>query len=333
MSAFKNVKFDGSTFIDAGSAALEGIRDIIIEDINGSSDPSGQALQSSSFVSSNVFMTKFAPSACTRYAGSISYCPNYCTRTLAFVVDQILTFGWNLKITRTHDSVHNFVPATYMYDDDIDSLKHEANGRKFYVALPSDSYQVQFIDSSNQLAWPTYVEQRWEGVPECTNYANTSDLVIIEPEDDLNCNNLIHNGDIEDGTKFWLHRGGKIESISGGLSGLSSLINTGRSQTYHGPGQNIDTRCIRSNHGKYFEINAWYRLEKSGASVSCSSSFCPRVRFKIRYYEDPATKEKVVTEYPTKAYTVEPYRSDQFSLIHGVFKVDDLLHKSHEVFF
>ena len=150
MSAFENVQFNGSPFIDAGPAAFEGIRDIMILDINGSSDPSGQASQSSSFVSDNIFMTKFAPLACTSYAGSISYCPNYCARTVTFIVDQSQTSGWNLEIAHAQNGLENFISANYLYDDDMDSLQNVSNGRKFSVSMPSGSYQAQFFDALNK---------------------------------------------------------------------------------------------------------------------------------------------------------------------------------------
>ena len=71
LTAFDNVSFDTSPFIDAESAIGMGFNNIVITDIGGKSDPLGQATETAVFVSTTSVMKAFLGEQCVDYPGNI----------------------------------------------------------------------------------------------------------------------------------------------------------------------------------------------------------------------------------------------------------------------
>ena len=53
-----------------------------------------------------------------------------------------------------------------------------------------------------QPAWPNFVLQWWEGIPKCEGYLLESHVNLVRPSS--TCDNLIINGDMEEGAYYWL---------------------------------------------------------------------------------------------------------------------------------
>ena len=86
-SMFRNVTMDGGKIMDALSSDQQGVKDIILHDVDGSSDPLGQATHGM-LVSNVKSLTTFANNSCVRCPEGASYCADSCYRTVSFFVDQ-----------------------------------------------------------------------------------------------------------------------------------------------------------------------------------------------------------------------------------------------------
>ncbi len=86
LSMLRNVTIDGSKFIDAEESSEDGVKDIVIHDIDGSSNPlksgldningsAGQMSQPGMWVSNVRWLKAFAGD-CQNYPHGISYCAN-----------------------------------------------------------------------------------------------------------------------------------------------------------------------------------------------------------------------------------------------------------------
>lgn len=163
VSSFKNVDFgNGSKFIDAVTAADIGIKDIVITDVDGSSDPLGQASGTSSFVSDRPHLTELAGGQCTAYWQGIAYCKNTCYRTVTIEIDQTGTSDYDMQVKRTQDNKIIHGDKFYLYDGvhDTQLKAYESSTRKFSVSLPSGTYQIEFFDGT-QPVWPLFAYEVW----------------------------------------------------------------------------------------------------------------------------------------------------------------------------
>ena len=95
---FKNVTIDGEKIMDTLASDQEGIKNIIIHDFDGSSDPLGQAIQGM-LVSNKKYLTIFSNSTCIRYPEGASYCADECYRTVSLFIDQTDSDKFDLRVT------------------------------------------------------------------------------------------------------------------------------------------------------------------------------------------------------------------------------------------
>ena len=247
---------------------------------------------------------------------------------------------FDVRITRQADGKSTFVPYTYKYDDDPHQKHYYDQFRFFSISLPAGSYQLEFLKDL-QPAWPNFVLQRWEGIPKCEGYLLESHVDLVRPY--ATCDNLIVNGDMEEGAYYWLHgKGGAsindvLLPIKGkGLNDSTALRRGYRSSPYDGVGQNLDTRCLHQSAGEFYEIELYFRLEEQDTSpFICdpfSTSFstsCPTIFFMQQKYIDA----KVRTIYSVDHTSVViPNNVEDFDLMHGVFKVDEPLLDFERIF-
>lgn len=208
VSSFQNVSL-GSKTIDMASAKLGGLQDIVIIDPDGASDPAGVSNSPSVFITDrNELKTFLSSSGCTSYDDfGMAYCENSCLRGVTFLVDQMETKGVDMRITRKSDGKSTYGLQFYKFDapEFFNDTIYEHQARKFSIPLPAGQYSIQF-ESGGEPMWPRYVTERWEGIPNCSNYANGTDIILFEPpllEDE--CNELVRNQGIELGERFWQH--------------------------------------------------------------------------------------------------------------------------------
>lgn len=252
VSMFNNVHLgDGPRGMAALAAEEEGVRDIVITDVGGLSDPSGQTTATSSIVSRRSQLTTFARDECIDYWEGIAYCKNTCYRTVTIRIDQDETDDLVMKVTRPEDELSVYADQFYRYDSDNHLKGYENSHRKFSVSLPYGAYRVEFlVNETQQLVWPTFAYEVWgelhfitreckrgtchfktydlisiylalytEGKPECdsNSYANGPDFTIVEPaiKTESHCDHLIRNSDFSMGTTYWKHRNSRSSTDRG----------------------------------------------------------------------------------------------------------------------
>ena len=337
MTMLKNVTFEGSKKMDASTSAENDVKDIVIHDLDGSSDPLGQASHGM-FVSNVNRLKTFSDGECNKYSDGISYCANSCYRTVSFMVEQSRTAEFDLRITRMSDGKNTLVPFTYKFDDDEQNKHYDENYRFFSASLPEGSYQVEFLKDL-QLEWPTFVLPRWEGIPSCEGYVSAANITLLEPEP--SCDKLIMNGDMEQGRYSWYHRELNIKDNSleivegGGINNSTALKSNRRSRSFMGIGQNLDTRCMHQNLNEFYEIELYFRLEEGTIPFACNryssdGSRCPYIGLTMHNYIDEELKETTKT---LKSKVTYPYEDvGDWSYLHGVFRVEEEISSSERVF-
>ncbi len=340
LTMFQNVSFDGTRIMDAKSSDEIGIKDIVLNDIGGYSDPLKQGYESGVFVRDVKWLTELASNNCTRYPNGISYCVDTCVRTVSFMVDQTNTENFDLRVTRLSDMKEVLVPFTYKYDGDNHLKLFYENHRFFSLSLPDGSYKVEFLRDL-QISWPKFVMPRWGGKPYCQGHVYSENLTIIEPASP--CDELIINGQIEQGTAYWYHRNsnadtkyGEIVAVEGqGINASTALRHYNRSNGYAGIGQHLDTSCLHHNLGSFYEIELFFRLENGTIPFICdpfSNSWevrCPYVTFQQQTYFNEELQSSYVGN---RANVIIPNDLGDLNLIHGVFKVDSSLHELDRLF-
>ena len=120
------------------------------------------------------------------------------------------------------------------------------------------------------------------------------------------------------------------------MNGSDALGYFDRMNSGNGVGQYLDTRCLRSNLGSYYEIKGWFQLKQAGINVECEplGGTCPSVSLEIRNYHDLSTKGSTYLSIETgKTNAVLPHNKNGFNLMHGVFRIDNDYHTSPQLFF
>ena len=334
LTTFLNVTVNGTNLIDAESSNEDGINDIIIHDIDGSSSPTGNSSEPGMFVRDVLWLSAFSEGVCTQHPRRINYCTNSCYRTVTFFVDQTSSETIDVRVTRTSDEVEVLVPYNeYSHEDDVHRKHYWENLRGFSLSLPEGEYTIEFLEDL-QIVWPKFALQRWDGRPDCDGHVSVENVIVIEPQDaSSSCDNMIINGDMEQGIYYWQHRNGGSNKQYGellaapgeGIDGSTAVRYYNRSQGYSGIGQHLDTRCIHRSLNQFYEIEMYFRLENGTVPFVCdpfSSDWmvrCPFVTFQ---------QQKVVNETLKSAYihhranVIVPNNRGNLNLIHGVFKVD-----------
>lgn len=345
LTMIQNITVDGTGLIDAESGEEDGINNVIIHDIDGSSSPpeiasSGPGM----FVRDVLWLRAFVRDTCKPFPRGISYCPNSCYRTMTVFVDQTDSEGIDIRVTRVTDYVEALVPYNqYDFDDNIHRKHCNNNLRGYSFSLPAGEYIVEFLQDL-QISWPKFALPQLDGSPDCNGYMSEENITLIELDGKLSlCDNLIVNGDMEQGTYSWYHRNshsntkyGELLAVEGqGIDGSAALRYYNRSSYYAGIGQHLDMRCIHSNSNGFYEIEMYFRLENGTTAFICdrwSSSWSVRCPF-ITFQEQKLVNETLRTAHTHhRASVVVPNNRGDLNLVHGVFRVDEQIHSLQRIF-
>lgn len=236
-----NIVDSRGTYMDACRATSErGVSDLVINDLNGSLDPTGAA-SSGALVHDNDHVKKiFGTSGCESIGNCLAYCPGVCLRAFSLRVEQFGTENWKLLVS---DTLHHQIVATRFSSNSplisstahqlcaqitntetLDSMevpgtiysKNEAHfsdyltTRRFSASLPEGSFIAKFIDENGNHVWPQFVEEHWQQPPDCSGYLLKEQLTIEEPAiQESDCLELIRNGGLDPSTlttaEPWLH--------------------------------------------------------------------------------------------------------------------------------
>mmetsp|Transcript_31842 Transcript_31842/g.73213 ORF Transcript_31842/g.73213 Transcript_31842/m.73213 type:complete len:3134 (+) Transcript_31842:2040-11441(+) len=345
-TTFQKVLFSnhGEVLSNAVEVAQDGfVPQIVIVDLNGSSDPAGLSNTDSAFVSNTVAMRKFAYGKCTDYEG-LAYCEDMCPRTVVFEVDQFITQNSLMVVTREDDDQKNVISSFYEHDENEYQKGYINQFRTYSVSLPRGNYKVEFLNMVTQeMQWPIGIFQKWEAIPGCNGYANATKVEVPEPAlKDGECDELFRNGDAEQGVNHWIWTGGTLKVLEGqGIDGSNAM---GLVNFRHALGQFLDVRCFhhKNYHHTAFEISIYFKLEEDGTTVNCdpfngstnTQNQCPFVRLRMTSYQNPVLKEEMKHDYrwsQAQAVMEQNMVENDFHLIHGTFRIDEIIHMSQQM--
>lgn len=217
--------------------------------------------------------------------------------------------------------------------------------RKFSVSLPSGSYTARFVDQDGIHVWPTFVEETWEATPDCQMSSAPFDITLSEPHADFGCDELIRNGGQDDATlttaEPWVHTDPGVKvGVGLGRNSSDAIITINRGGTWTGLGQSIDSRCGNKLRGGYVDFTAWIKLTNNDGSPATNIDpdtdwwrrTSPQLVLNYKEYRDESTKDYIYNrETNDVARLSRPYKSDQFNLIHGIFRLPSTFHLTIEI--
>ena len=264
-----------------------------------------------------------------------------CQRMIKFMIDQSY-HPIEMKVTRKSDDM---VEEMSLDSDDSSFIEGFSDSfRSFTVSLPYGKYKVEFTMNGFGV-WPGFVLTQLGDAPDCNDYILQSDIEVIEPE--ASCDELVLNGDMELGTKYWQRNfhnyhdpSSSIVSAlqSGGINGSTAIKISNRLGVFLGLGQSLDTRCIRQNNqNQLYEISVFFIIENDGQQVACDpfnhdySQRCPEVLFNTRQYNDGDLQSNLFVGNLVRP--VIPIKKETgYSQMYGVFQVDESMQSADRIF-
>eukprot|EP00591_Stephanopyxis_turris_P010685 CAMPEP_0195530994 /NCGR_PEP_ID=MMETSP0794_2-20130614/34107_1 /TAXON_ID=515487 /ORGANISM="Stephanopyxis turris, Strain CCMP 815" /LENGTH=1734 /DNA_ID=CAMNT_0040662623 /DNA_START=145 /DNA_END=5349 /DNA_ORIENTATION=- len=330
-----------------------GVKDVMIEDLTGDSDPTGS--NTPGFIVSNDAQVVALLTGCTEIVGACAqYCPNVCLRTINFAVDPSISNRDDLAMEVSDGTnkatFHSYFDEKVDTEGNPDSYENSLYQRRVFVTaiIPgnSASYTLRFFKNGD-VTWPTFVERQWDHPPQCAGFATESDITIVEPSPNaLECKNLIRNGNGMSGGSTnmphnpWVHTGGGVQSYAPGAGGSGLAISSfQRTDVYQGPGQFLDTRCL--TEGAEYEIIAKVKtLDRYGNPAYCDPAqpslteddMCPRGSFQMKKIHSDGTINATYA-YPMALTIGDIAGEDGWKSMYGFFKVSPTIAEAESVLF
>lgn len=263
-----------------------------------------------------------------------------CHRMITFLIDQSY-HPIDMRVTRKSDDM---VEEISLNNDDSSFMEGFSDSfRSFTVSLPYGKYKVEFIMDTFGV-WPGFVLTQFGDDPDCNEYISKSDIEVIEPA--ASCDELVLNGDMELGTKYWQRNfhnyhdpsSSVVSALDGaGINDSSAIKIFNRLGIFLGLGQSLDTRCIRQNLNQLYEISVFFILENDSQQVACDpfshdySTRCPEVLFNTKQYIDGDLQSNLFVGNLVRP--VIPIKKETgYSQMHGVFKVDESIQSADRIF-
>lgn len=292
--------------IDFCDAEKVGVDDVYIIDLDGSLRPAALSTGSpSTLVSNQVNMLNFvARGRCTtNEARCYSYCDQTCFRSVRFEVDPADTEEYELKVCKRSDPKNCIQIAGYQRVEDA-TYDISSDHRVFIAHLPAGAYDAVFLGIRGSATWPSFVRVIYEESLCPTSFPDEAINLIEPPPSSGECTLLIRNGSLEKSDAaptFWTYRLGGIQLVPGaGVGGSNAMAGIDRLATTTLV-QYIDTRCLKQQKGRFYELSADIKLESSdGSQFYCDSAkkACPEIGIytAIDGYQALAVIDPVITE-------------------------------------
>lgn len=280
------------------------------------------------------FQTFLHSDNCLVYANQcLAYCKDTCLRTVTYQTDPTGSDDYKLRVCNAERTCAE-VDNTYWYEEEhteVETLMQNSRAdrlRYFAVTLPRGSYTTELVDSDGNLAWPTFVEEKYEDAL-CSDALEDGSVDLFVPTVQVaECESLVRNGDAEysqtDHT-YWLHRHGGISLLAGrGIGGSNAFGQVDSTRADRDAiVQYLDVRCLDLMRGRQYEVVAFVRLEdaSSGEAIICSpsaESHCPEVGVYWQSSEGSWSREDVTTVVATASSDPSGYQR-----LHGILDVTD----------
>lgn len=118
-----------------------------------------------------------------------------------------------------------------------------------------------------------------------------------------------------------------------------AIVTIDRTSSYSGIGQSLDSRCVQKMRNRYVEFSAWIMLNDNGTlaeNINPDSSWwyreSPQLAVHYRKHRDTSTKEYIYREEINDvALLARPYKSEDWNLIHGIFRLPSTFHLFLEI--
>lgn len=314
-TAFARLHFeDVETRFSACDALNSGLQRMRIED-NGSMNPNGNYI--GHIVSNDLigdYVTCEALDACTSYCYDQLQESNDCNRDVTIYVSPDSDAGTQLGIYDGTNTVYQggSVPQTTKLWD---------GRREFTASLSPGQYTISFWDASTTTeVWPLFTEVVYGDEPRgCTHFLESLDIFTPNANSDV-CNNLLTNGNFDQGDAHWYHNGCGLNLV-GGYSG-SALSTTDRENSLEGMAQFLDTRCMVN--GTKYEVKAKVKMSADGTTPTCSyekigagEDHCPRVNIKSSIQGETSHVDLGVAKVNL------PWETTEWNYIYGSFTVNE----------
>ena len=269
---------DKSSAIDFCDALNVSVIDAYITDLDGSLSTS-KTEGPSTLLSLHPVMKAFVdPVKCNdNKSRCYSYCKDTCFRSVRFSVDIFDTDNHKLKICSRNDSSICIEILGYSrYDKSFTQ-------RSFLAHLPSGTYDAVFVDRFGSETWPVFVDVHLDTAL-CPAPFSDQELHLIVPDASSDtCKQLTLNGRMEtsnDTPTHWMSRFGSVKvAVGGGVKQTNALVGVERDATNIYV-QYLDTRCLESAQGRFYEISADIKLTlDNGIPWLCSPTTrrCPEI--------------------------------------------------------
>lgn len=357
-SIFQNLTFVGATKSADKISICElekwgKIEDLVLQDQTGDLNPDGTNTPGS-VVSRGGKMDLYKEN-CVEMEGSCAlYCKNTCYRGINVGIGQASEYeNWSIQ-AKTTDGLHKVEFKSYfdemqLKDNSTGTLVktpdhamnfHYDRRRYFTATLPMGNFKLSFIDGNGDVGWPTIAEVMWEDPVNCGEYIDDANIEIVQPVPTNECDEMVKNGDAEDGENHWMHTGGDIKVVSG-MNGGFAISSVHRKGQWQGQGQFLDSRCF--SVGDTYNVEAKFRLwdEKTQTYVGCDTNeqryiapeTCPRVNFRMRKLSGNRINDHVNTTFAFPiAETIEPVNANSWNTMVGRFTVTEQIASQNTIF-
>lgn len=338
-TSFLNVtiKDKRGMILDGCRASSYGFPDIVINDLDGSLDPDKNAA-SGALVSDKEYMTTLL-GGCKPFTGCMAYCAGVCLNMFAIYTERFGTEKYKLRVTDTSSGISVEIPGNALDVGERGNTYAYEGQRVFSASLPAGEYTAEFVDELGNLVWPTYAEEQWARPADCAGGVSVGSVTLIKPGIDTvtGCAELIRNGASVNRTetKPWIHTkwySEKAIEVRPGLGkdGGNAVATYQRQYHWTGIAQNLNSLCTDVNEGEFYEFNAWVKMTDfngvAATNIDVNREWwrnqSPILTINSRKYRDETSKQYLYNvEIQDVAAVVRPYNKDQWSRIHGIFKM------------
>jgi hypothetical protein len=260
--------------------------DVYLTDLDGSLYPPTERNINTpaSIVSNSKNMLTFVEQKkCTTNLGAcFSYCEGTCFRSFRFQIDPANTEKYLLRVCSKQNSKMCIQISGRQKKEGLQDFILGDN-RVFLAHLPVGSYEVVFLNPSGLKIWPSFVLFSPEEVTCPTAFPDGAIKIIAPPPEPNQCAQLARNGNFEGSDtepKFWLYRSGGIELVRKRGVGKSNAIASVQRKPKASIVQYLDTRCLKMQRGRVYQIRAMIKLEfENGEPYFCdyTKKECPEI--------------------------------------------------------
>ena len=185
------VVMNGTKMIDSLSSDQRGLKDVVIYNVDGSSDPSGQAYRRMLF-SYVMDLAVCVEKSCIKYPQDISYCTDSSYQAVSFMVDQIVSeeFAYKLPDDKLTEKLLQYPSLKNMTTTLIPNPTLKIIHYFLHLCLWA---QQGKISQSFTVDKACLCSSARKGILECDTYVITANIIILDPTPSL-CNEVFVNG-------------------------------------------------------------------------------------------------------------------------------------------